>query len=313
MKKLNYRNFLSKYAIYVVLLALIVIFSVSSNTFFSETNLFNILRQVSVIGVVAVGMTMVILTGGIDLSVGSVIAVSGVMTAKLMVSGVNPFLAIVITLLVSTLFGLTNAIFVHEFKINPLIVTLGMLTVLKGVSYIITKGLPVFGFPDYFSVIGQGYIGIIPIPVIIMVVVFLVGHFILKYTVFGTYIYGIGGNEEATRLAGVNIRKTKYAVYMLNSVLAALAGIVLLSRVNTALPNAGQSYELDVITGVVLGGVSMSGGEGKISGVFAGILVMAVLGNGMLMMGVSEYYQWVVKGVVMLLAVTYDSIIKKGK
>lgn len=170
-----------------------------------------------------------------------------------------------------------------------------------------------YGFTEGFKVIGQGYLWFVPIPVIIMIALFILGFVVLKYTSFRQKVYGIGGNEEAVRLTGINIRLTKYQVYMMSSVLASIAGIVLLSRVNNAQPNAGFGYEMDVITGVVLGGVSMSGGEGKISGVLAGILVMAVLGNGMLMMGISEYYQWIVKGTVMIAAIVYDRIIKKRR
>lgn len=309
--KIDLKRLFNRYAIYFVLLVLIVFFSITSDVFLSSTNLINILRQVSVVGIVAVGMTFVILTGGIDLSVGAVIAVSGVVCARAMVIGLHPLLAILIAITVSVLIGVINAFFSHEFKLNPMIVTLGMLTILKGVSYIVTGGLPVYGFPESFKVIGQGYIGPIPIPVIIMLACFAFGYFILHFTAFGLSVYGLGGNEEAVRLTGINIRKTKYKVFVICSVLSAIAGIVLLSRVNNAQPNAGLGYELDVITGVVLGGVSMSGGEGKITGVFAGMLVMAVLGNGMLMLGISEYYQWVVKGSVMLLAISYDKIIKK--
>ena len=310
MKNLIKKIF-NKYAIYIVLLALVIFFSITSDVFLSFDNIMNVLRQVSVVGIVAVGMTFVILTGGIDLSVGAVIAVTGVVTAQLMVNGIHPVFAILVAIGVAIIIGIVNAFFSHEFKLNPMIVTLGVMTILKGVSYIVTGGLPVYGFSPAFKVIGQGYLGPVPIPIIIMLACFAVGYFILKFTSFGTAIYGLGGNEEAVRLAGINIRKTKYQVFVFCSILSAIAGIVLLSRVNNAQPNAGLGYEMDVITGVVLGGVSMSGGEGKISGVFIGILVMAVLANGMLLMGISEYFQWVVKGCVMLLAISYDKIIKK--
>ncbi|MEA4875989.1 ABC transporter permease [Anaerorhabdus sp.] len=310
---INLKNFFAKYAIYFVLLCLIVFFAFNSKVFLTPTNLINVLRQTAVVGIVAVGMTFVILTGGIDLSIGGVIACSGVICSTLMINGVHPVLAVLAAIGFAAIVGIVNAFFSHEFKLNPMIVTLATLQILKGISYILTSGIPVYGFTEKFKVIGQGYIGIVPIPVIIMIAFFIIGFIILRFTSFGQSIYGIGGNEEAVRLTGINIRKVKYKVYVLCSVLSAIAGIVLLSRVNNAQPNAGFGYEMDVITGVVLGGVSMSGGEGKITGVFAGILVMAVLGNGMLMMGISEYYQWVVKGIVMLAAISYDKIIKKGR
>lgn len=309
----SFKKIVEKYAIYLVLLLLVIFFSFTSSVFLTMTNLINVLRQVAVVGILAVGMTFVILTGGIDLSIGGVVACTGVICAKMMVSGIHPMISILCSCLFAMLIGLTNAFFSHEFKLNPMIVTLATLQILKGLSYILTGGIPVYGFTESFKIIGQGYIGFIPIPVIIMSCLFGLGYFLLRHTKFGQSVYGIGGNEEAVRLMGIDIRKRKYTVYMLCSLLAAIAGIVLLSRVNNAQPNAGIGYEMDVITGVVLGGVSMSGGEGKITGVLAGILVMAILGNGMLMMNISEYFQWVVKGLVMLGAITYDRILKKGK
>ena len=302
----------SKYAIYVVLVFEIIFFSFASEYFLSATNFVNVLRQVSIVGIMAVGMTFVILTGGVDLSVGGVTACVGVICAKLMVSGWNPLLAVLISLGFTALVGCVNAFFSHEFRLNPMIVTLATLQILKGISYIVTGAIPVYGFTEEFKVIGQGHIGQIPIPIIIMLVLYIVAYIVLKYTKFGQSIYGIGGNEEAVRLTGINIRKSKYGAYILCSVVSGIAGIVLLSRANTAQPSAGFGYEMDVIAGAVLGGISMSGGEGKITGVFAGVLVMAILSNGMLMMDVSEYWQWVTKGIVMLAAITYDRVLKKG-
>ncbi len=349
----------SKYAIYFVLVFEIIFFSFASEYFLSATNFVNVLRQVSIVGIMAVGMTFVILTGGVDLSVGGVTACVGVICAKLMVSGWNPLLAVLISLGFTALVGCVNAFFSHEFRLNPMIVTLATLQILKGISYIVTGAIPVYGFTEEFKVIGQGHIGQIPIPIIIMLVLYIVAYIVLKYTKFGQSIYGIGGNEEAVRLTGINIRKSKYGAYILCSVVfvayivlkytkfgqsiygiggneeavrltginirkskygayilcsvvSGIAGIVLLSRANTAQPSAGFGYEMDVIAGAVLGGISMSGGEGKITGVFAGVLVMAILSNGMLMMDVSEYWQWVTKGIVMLAAITYDRVLKKG-
>lgn len=302
----------SKYAIYFVLVFEIIFFSFASEYFLSATNFVNVLRQVSIVGIMAVGMTFVILTGGVDLSVGGVTACVGVICAKLMVSGWNPLLAVLISLGFTALVGCVNAFFSHEFRLNPMIVTLATLQILKGISYIVTGAIPVYGFTEEFKKIGQGHIGQIPIPIIIMVILYLAAYVVLKYTKFGQSIYGIGGNEEAVRLTGIDIRKSKYGAYILCSVVSGIAGIVLLSRANTAQPSAGFGYEMDVIAGAVLGGISMSGGEGKITGVFAGVLVMAILSNGMLMMDVSEYWQWVTKGIVMLAAITYDRVLKKG-
>lgn len=312
-KKKDFKTFFGKYAIYFVLLFEIVFFSLTSEYFLSASNFTNILRQVSIVGIIAVGMSFVILTGGVDLSVGGTTACVGVICAKAMLGGMNPVLAVIVSLLFAALVGFVNAFFVHEFKLNAMIVTLATLQILKGISYIITGAIPVYGFPASFKVIGQGYIFGIPIPIIIMALLYVLAYIILKYTTFGQSIYAIGGNEEAVRLTGIDVRKRRYGAYILCSVVTGIAGIVLLSRANTAQPSAGFGYEMDVIAGAVLGGISMSGGEGKITGVFAGVLVMAVLSNGMLMLGVSEYWQWVAKGAVMLAAITYDRILKKGR
>lgn len=304
---------LSDYGIFFILLFLVIFFSLTADAFLTFENIMNILRQVAVTGIVAVGMTFVILTGGVDLSVGSVIGVSAVLTAKMMVSGYSPIFSCLVSLIVGILVGILNGFFVHEVKLPPMIVTLATMTTLRGVAYLITGGIPVYGFTRKFSVIGQGYIGGIPIPVLIMLTALLVGYIILDKTKFGRYVYGTGSNQEASRLSGINIRKIIYTVYCISGFLSALAGIVLLSRVNSGQPIAGQGYELDVITGVVLGGVSMNGGEGKISGVITGVIIMGILVNGMILLNINEYYQWVVKGIVLMAAISYDKLTKKGE
>lgn len=311
---MNTKKFFQTYGILIVLFALIIFFSLSTDAFFSVKNLFNILRQVSIIGVVAVGMTFVMLTGGIDLSVGSLLAIASVVGSSLMVMvGLNPLFALIIAMLVTTTFGTLTGAIIEFIDIPPLITTLGMMTVIRGVAYIITGGLPIYGLPESVTMIGQGYIWVIPIPVIIMLIVFLVGSFILKKTYFGRYFYAMGGNEEATRLAGINIRVMKIGTYTLNAFLTSIAGIILMTRINSGQPSAGVGTELDVITAVVLGGVSMSGGEGKLSGVLIGTLLMGVLSNGLIIMNVGEYYQMVVKGAVLILAVGFDRISKREK
>lgn len=302
---------ISKYAIYIVLLALTAFFSIVAEGFFTTTNFFNILRQVAVYGIPAVGMTMVIITGGIDISVGSMMGAASVGCASLMVAGVNPILAMLIVLVVGLIVGLLNGFFTYEVGIPPMIVTLAAMSILRGLAYIISGGLPVYGFPASFTALGQGYLGPIPIPVIIMAICFAVGYITLEKTSFGRYVYGIGSNREASRLSGVSVRKVMYSVYGLCGMLAALAGMVLLSRVNSGQPKAGEMYEMDIITAVVLGGVSTTGGEGKITRVIAGLLVMGVLLNGMILMNIPDYYQRVVKGAVLLLAISADMMSQK--
>ncbi|WP_312692664.1 ABC transporter permease [Caproiciproducens sp.] len=299
---------MSRFAIYFVLIAMIVFFSVVADGFASPDNYLNILRQVAVNGISAVGMTFVILTGGIDISVGSIIGVAGIGTATMMIHGVSPAYAVLLMLVCGLLIGIFNAFFIYEIKLPPMIATLATMSILRGVSYIISGGLPVYGFPRSFTVLGQGYLGPIPVPVLILAVCFAAGYFVLEKTAVGRYVYGIGSNIEASRLSGINVRKVMYMVYGICGVLSALAGIVLLSRVNSGQPKAGETYEMDIITATVLGGISSNGGEGKIVNVIVGLLLMGVLLNGMIMMNIPDYYQRVVKGFVLLLAISYDKM-----
>jgi ribose transport system permease protein len=258
-------------------------------------------------------MAMVLITAGIDLSVGSVMGVAVVLTAKMLLTGMNAILVIFITLAVCTLIGLLNAFFINKLDIPPLITTLGTLTAYRGVAFLITGGLPIFGFKSSIAVLGRGYLWVIPVPVIIMIMVFIIGIIFLERTKYGRYIYGVGGNEEASRLSGINVKKIKYLVYAACSLLAGLAGIVLLSRINSGTPNAGTGYEMDIITAVVLGGVSISGGEGRLRNVIIGVLIMGVLTNGMILINIQEYIQWVIKGMVLIAAVGFDRFIQSRK
>lgn len=298
-----------------IFLALVIIFfSIFASGFLSVSNLMNVMRQVSIIGICSVGMMLIILTGGIDLSVGSVIGVTGTLTAYMIVKlEMNLFLSIFIGILAALIIGLINGICVTVLEIPPLIATLATMTGGRGICYIITGGISIYGFPKTFSPLGQGYLWIIPIPVLCMLAVMLLGWFLLTKRPYGTYLYSIGGNSEATRLCGININKTLISTYVLSAALAGFAGIVLLSRINTGPALLGDGYEMDIITAVVLGGVSVSGGEGKLKGVFCGVIIMGILTNGLLIMGISEYYQMVVKCCVLLLAVGFDKNIGKIK
>jgi len=308
------------FGIIIVLIVLIALFSVISKNFLTMNNVLNILRQVSIVGISSVGMTFVLLTGGIDLSVGSIIGVAGVGVAQLMLLdfGQLPIWLIIlvsclIMLVVCTFLGLLNGFFINQFNIPPLITTLGTMTALRGLAYKITGGLPVFGFDRAIAVLGQGYLWFIPVPVIFMVVTFAIGIIFVEKTRFGRYIYGVGGNEEATHLSGINIKKVKYIVYGISGFLSGLAGLVLLARINSGQPKGGQGYEMDIITAVVLGGVSISGGEGKLLFVVIGVLIMGVLSNGMIMMNVDDYSQQIVKGLVLILAVGLDKLSQRQK
>lgn len=296
----------SSAGIVLVLLVMCVFFSVTTNSFFSANNFANIARQISIVGICAVGMTMVIITGGIDLSIGSLIGISSVTAATLLSNGVPIFLAVIITLSLGVLVGIINATFINKLKVPPMITTLAMMISLRGMVYLVSGGMPIYGIPVSFKILGQGNIGVLPISMIIMVIVFVFGYVVLNKTVFGRRIYGIGGSAETARLSGVNVQKELYRMFMLVGFLGSLAGLILMSRVNSGQPSAGDGYEMDIITAVVLGGVSVYGGEGKVSKVIVGVIFMGVLANGMMMLNINEYWQRVVKGVVLLIAVVVD-------
>lgn len=292
-----------------ILLALIVMcifFSVATSAFLSTNNIANIARQISIVGICAVGMTMVILTGGIDLSVGSLIGLSAVVSAVLMNNGVPVIAAVLITLVIGMLVGFLNGFCINVLQIPPMITTLGIMISLRGAVYLISGGMPVYGVPEGFKILGQGSIGIVPVCVLLMIIVFIIGYIILNKTVFGRQIYGIGGNAETARLSGVSVSGVIYKIYSIAGIFGALAGLILMSRVNSGQPSAGDGYEMDIITAVVLGGVSVSGGEGKITKVIVGVIFMGVLANGMMMLNINEYWQRVVKGLVLLVAVAID-------
>ena len=300
---------LKQRAIWVFLLLMIVFFSVMSGNFLTMRNLLNVVKQVSIYGIASVGMTYVILLGGIDLATGSIISFINILAAYLMVNmGWNPILAVICSLVASTVIGFLNGIIIAEIKMPALIVTFASQTIFAGVAYIICNGTPISRFPESFLVIGQGYVGPIPVPVIIMIICFAVGAFILVKTYFGRYFYALGGNEEAAELSGIHVKKVKCLVYSLSGLFAGIAGLVMLARANTGQPNAGVGYEFDVITCVVLGGVSVNGGSGKISNVIAGVLIIGVLSNGMVLLNISSYMQMVIKGIILLLAVGSDCI-----
>lgn len=301
-------------AIWLVLLILAIGFTIANPRFLNSTNLLIILRQVSMLGIAAVGMTFVILLGDIDLSTGTIITFINIICAYFMVHmGMNMWLAILVSLIVAVLIGVLNGFMVSTIKMPALIATFSTQMAFQGLALIISGGLPINGFTEDFRVFGQGYVGIVPVPVVIMVICFAVGSFILNKTYFGRYFYAVGGNKEAAELSGIRVGKIKYLVFAISGFFAGLAGIVMLSRTNSAMANAGVGFEFDVITCVVLGGVSVSGGFGKISGVIAGTFIIGVLQNGMVLTNIDSYVQDVVMGVVLALAVGFDCLQRERK
>jgi ribose transport system permease protein len=288
---------------------LCIVLSVLSDSFLTVDNWLNILRQVSINALIAFGMTFVILTGGIDLSVGSVLALSSAITAGMMASGTNGVTAIIIGLLAGFFMGAINGIVITKGRVAPFIATLATMTMFRGLTLVYTDGRPITGFAAddiLFQMMGRGYFLGIPVPVVFMIVVYAALYFVLKKTTFGRHTYAIGGNEEASRLSGIRVDRLKVWIYSLTGGLSALAGIILTSRLNSAQPTAGTAYELDAIAAVVLGGTSLSGGRGWIFGTLVGALIIGVLNNGLNLLNVSSFYQQVIKGLVILLAVLLD-------
>lgn len=306
-------NMLLDYGIGVILISLIVIFSILSNNFFTFNTVTTVLKQVSITGIIAVGMTFIILTGGIDLSVGSIAGVTSVTAAILMNNGFSIFQSSIIACTLSLVYGSISGIFITKLNMPPLIATLGVQTLLRGLAFIVTGGLPVFGFSKAYGNFAKATVWGIPLMVILFVAIFLIAKFVLERTVFGGYIYGVGGNEESSYLSGVNVTKIKIMAYMVSGLLAGVAGLVLLSRTNSGQPSAGGGYEMDAITSVVLGDVSLNGGKGNISKVIIGALVMGVLSTGMVMIGINDYVQQFIKGMALLAAVAYSQLSQKAR
>ena len=276
--------------------------------FLSVANILNVFRQSSINAVIAIGMTFVILTGGIDLSVGSILAFCGAVSAAMLSSGINPVLSLLVALVLGLFFGIVNGVLVSVMKLQAFIVTLVTMTFLRGATLVFTNGKPITVNDGgaLFENIGGGYLFNIPIPIYITLILFVAGHYILTNTRFGRYTYAIGGNEEATKLSGIKVNKIKIWIYGISGILSALAGIITTSRLFSAQPTAGTGYELDAIAAVVLGGTSLAGGVGKITGTALGAIIIGVLGNALNLLDVSSYYQMMIKAAVILIAVLID-------
>jgi ribose transport system permease protein len=296
-----------------VLVIISVVLSLKSKVFLTPDNLISVLRQVSNNVYLALNMTLVIILGGIDLSVGAIVAMSGTLTVGFMVTNGLPIpMAILLGLAVGTLCGFLNGVIVARFKVPAFIVTLAMMNMAMGVAYIYSGGRSTRIMNPSFTIIGTGKVfGVIPLPVLYMIVLIIIFVILLNKTKFGTYIFAVGGNREAAHLSGVPIQKVEIAVFTISGFLAAFAGVVLAARMFSGQPSVGQGYELDAIAACVLGGVSMSGGIGRISGTIFGAIVIGIISNGLNLMGVSSFWQLFVKGMIILIAVLIDA--QKGK
>jgi ribose transport system permease protein len=295
------------------LILLGALLSFLSPFFFTASNLLNVMEQTTINAVIAVGMTYVILTAGIDLSVGSIVALAGVVMASRLQAGWPLPAAILAGLSIGALCGLVSGLLITKGRLPPFISTLGMMSVARGAALVFTDGRPISGFDESLRWLSTGRIVGIPVPVILTVLLYLVASVVLNRTRFGRYVYAIGGNEEATRLSGVDTGFHKTLVYVLSGVAAAFAAVLLTARLNSAQPIAGAMYELDAIAAVVIGGTSLTGGQGSLSGTLIGALTMGVLRNGLNLLGVSSFLQQIVIGVVIIAAVLTDSLVNKRK
>lgn len=303
-----------KFSTIIILIAIITIFSISSSNFLTVNNILNVLRQVSVISILTAGMTFVIISGGMDLTVGAYLGLTGVIAAKFMSDmGMPIFISILLTVIIVTFFGVITGLLIVALNVSAIVITLGMMTVVRGLAYIISGGLPIYSIPDSIIYLGQGYILGIPVPVIIMLILVALMGFILKKSYFGRYIYAIGGNVDAAKLAGIAVNKIIISLYAISAFLASIAGIVLSGRISSGAPASGTGTEMDVVTAVVIGGVSVNGGKGTMLGAFLGAVIMGILSNGLTILNIGEYYQQVVKGIVLILAVTFDVLANKER
>jgi len=295
------------------LVALCVTLWILTPYFFTVSNLLNVVQQTSINAIIAVGMTFVIISAGIDLSVGSILAFSGIVLASALHDGVAMPLAIMLGLITGTLCGVINGLLITFGKLPPFIATLGMMSVARGAGLVYAEGRPISGFNEQFRLLANGEIFFLPVPVLIMIGVYAIAHFVLSRTKVGRYTYAMGGNEEATKLSGVNVRFHKTVVYGLSGLVSATAAVILTARLNSAQPIAGIMYELDAIAATVIGGTSLMGGEGTLLGTLIGALIMGVLRNGLNLLGVSSFLQQIIIGSVIIIAVLIDTVLKASK
>lgn len=304
----DFARWWDRVGILVVLVLLVALMAAIAPNFASTDNLLNIARSISINAILAAGMTFVIITAGIDLSVGSIVAVSGVVAVLSAMGGVPSPLAVLLGVLAGAAAGLLNGLFVAYMALAAFIVTLASMTFLRGLAYTMTGGQPIVDNALNFRDLGNGYIAGVPIPVIVMVIVYLVAWFVLERTRYGRHVYAVGGNPEAARLAGVNVKRILTSVYAISGACAGLAGVIFAARVVSAQPTAGTSYELDAIAAVVLGGTSLAGGRGRIIGTLIGAVILGVLSTGLILMNVPFFTQLLIKGIVIILAVSIDSL-----
>lgn len=304
---------LDRFGLPLVFILLCLILSFASEYFMTWRNWMDILRQTSINGILAIGMTYVVLTRGIDLSVGSVLAFAGLCSAMVAAQDYGLLASLSAGMFAGATLGAVNGFMVAKLSIPPFVATLGMLSIARGMTFILNDGSPITELPEDYLALGIGSLGPLSMPIVIFAIVALFFALVLKYTTYGRYVYAVGGNEKSARTSGIGVRKVMFSVYVVSGVLAGLAGMVLTARTTAALPQAGMSYELDAIAAVVIGGTSLSGGSGNIVGTLFGALLIGVINNGLNLLGVSSYYQQVAKGLIIVIAVLVDVWRKKKR
>ena len=307
-------KFYKKYGLFVVFVVLFVLFACIADGFLNTKNLINILKQASVYGVMCVGVTIVMVSGGMDMSVGGQIACSGLVIASLMKAGVHTIFAVLAGVAFACIIGAVNGSFIAIFNCAPMVITLCLMLILNGAAVVATSGVPIYDFPEGFYYVGQGFIGdVFPFSIVIWALAIAIGYFLLNKSYFGRKLYAIGGNREAARLAGINVIATRILSYMINSVFIGIGAWVLLSKTGSASPTAGANYQFDCLTACMLGGVTFGGGSGNVLTTALGVLIISMIGNGLLLMGLDGNYQQIVKGVILLLTLTIDAYQKIRK
>lgn len=309
-EKFDLRGFIARYGVILGLIIIMAFFTVMKAKFLTVDNMLNMLRQTSINGFLAIGMTFVVLTGGIDLSVGSIVGASGMFAALVARSetGMPWYLAVLVGLGIGLLLGGINGAIIAYLRVPAFIATLGMLSIARGVTFMASNAKPVPGLGASFLKIGGGSVGMIPIPVIILAVVLVICYIVLYKTRYGRYVFATGGNPVSARVSGINVKSILCSVYMISGVLAGIAGVILTSRVTSGLAASGDGYEVDAIAAAVIGGNSLSGGRGRLWGTIVGFLIMGAMNNGLDMMAVSSYWQLIIKGIIIIGAVMLDSL-----
>ena len=312
-KSFDIKKFLMKYVMYLFLILMCIVLTVASDKFLTVTNLMTIIKQISIQSIVAIGMTMIIISGNIDLSVGSLVALCSVSGAMIMNKGLPMIAAVIASVIIGALVGFITGGVTAKLKLHSFLVTLSLMTALRGLAQTMTNGRPVAGLPSAFGKIASASIGPVPLLVIYMIVLYAIFMYVMKYTAFGRSIYAVGSNQESARLSGINIEMVKTMVFVISGALCGIAGVLLTAKVRSGDPTCANAWEMDTIAGAIIGGTDMNGGEGKLGGTIIGLLFVGILANGMVLLGVSAYMQRVIKGLVIFMAVIINSIQKRSQ